>query len=114
MKLLRYGLPGKEQPGVLDQNGQIRSLQGIVSDLAGAALSAASIAKLRALDLAKLPVVEPGTRIGPCVAQVGKLMGIGLNYADHAAETGATLPKEPVLFMKATSSINGPHDDVRV
>lgn len=112
MKLLRFGPRGQEQPGLLDPSGNIRSLAGILDDLAGDALSNASLAKLRALDPASLPLVDPSTRIGPCVAGVGKFMGIGLNYAEHAAETGAAIPKEPVLFMKTTSSINGPFDDV--
>jgi 2,4-didehydro-3-deoxy-L-rhamnonate hydrolase len=112
MKLLRFGPRGQEQPGLLDPAGNIRSLAGIVDDLAGDALSNASLSKLRALDLASLPLVDPATRIGPCVGRVGKFMGIGLNYAEHAAETGAAIPKEPVLFMKTTSSINGPFDDV--
>jgi 2-keto-4-pentenoate hydratase/2-oxohepta-3-ene-1,7-dioic acid hydratase in catechol pathway len=112
MKLLRFGPRGQEQPGLLDSAGNIRSLAGIIDDLAGDVLSNASLNKLRALDPESLPLVDPATRIGPCVAGVGKFMGIGLNYAEHAAETGAAIPKEPVLFMKATSSINGPFDDV--
>lgn len=112
MKLLRFGPPGQEQPGLLDTAGKIRSLAGVIDDVAGNNLSAASLAKLRAIDPASLPLVEAGVRIGPCVSGVGKFMGIGLNYADHAAETGAKLPTEPVLFMKATSSINGPFDNV--
>ena len=112
MKLLRYGPPGEEQPGLLDAEGRIRSLDGVIDDVAGAALSAASLQRLRAIDPATLPLVEPPVRLGPCVGRVGKLMGIGLNYAEHAAETGAKVPNEPVLFMKATSSICGPYDDV--
>ena len=112
MKLLRYGPPGEEQPGLLDAEGRIRSLDGVIDDVAGAALSAASLQRLRAIDPATLPLVEPPVRLGPCVGRVGKLMGIGLNYAEHAAETGARVPNEPVLFMKATSSICGPYDDV--
>lgn len=112
MKLLRYGPPGEEQPGLLDAEGRIRSLDGVIDDVAGAALSAASLQRLRAIDPATLPLVEPPVRLGPCVGRVGKLMGIGLNYAEHAAETGAKVPAEPVLFMKATSSICGPYDDV--
>jgi 2-keto-4-pentenoate hydratase/2-oxohepta-3-ene-1,7-dioic acid hydratase in catechol pathway len=114
MKLLRFGPPGKEQPGVLDSAGRIRSLGGVIDDLAGSALSAASLDKLRLIDPASLPLVESSVRIGPCVGRVGKLMGIGLNYADHAAETGAKLPAEPVLFMKATSCICGPNDELRI
>lgn len=114
MKLLRYGAVGQEQPGVLDRDGKIRSLRGVVDDIAGAALSAASLAKLRAIDPATLPLVEGPVRIGPCVGRVGKFMCIGLNYAEHAAETGAKVPDEPVLFMKATSAIVGPNDDLQI
>ena len=114
MKLLRYGPPGEEQPGLLDKDGRIRSLQSIVDDFAGVALSTASLARLRAIDPASLPLIDESTRLGPCVARVGKFMGIGLNYAEHAAETGAKIPTEPVLFMKAPSCINGPYDDVRI
>jgi 2-keto-4-pentenoate hydratase/2-oxohepta-3-ene-1,7-dioic acid hydratase in catechol pathway len=112
MKLLRYGPAGKEQPGMLDSAGQIRSLSGVIDDVAGAALSAASLERLRAIDPTSLPLVEEPVRLGSCVGRVGKLMGIGLNYADHAREQEAKLPAEPVLFMKATSSIIGPYDDV--
>lgn len=112
MKLLRFGPTGQEQPGLLDASGNIRSLAGIIDDLAGDALSTTSLKKLRAIDPASLPLVDPATRIGPCVTRVGKFMGIGLNYAEHAEEQGAKIPKEPVLFMKATSSINGPFDNV--
>src|SRR5690242_2912387 len=114
MKLLRYGPRGDERPGLLDRDGRIRSLVGIVDDVAGSVLSRDSLEKMRRLDEAKLPVVELPVRIGPCVGRVGKIMCIGLNYADHAAETGAKLPAEPVLFMKATSAINGPYDDIRI
>jgi 2-keto-4-pentenoate hydratase/2-oxohepta-3-ene-1,7-dioic acid hydratase in catechol pathway len=113
MKLLRYGAVGQEQPGVLDRDGKIRSLRGVVDDIAGAALSAASLAKLRAIDPVSLPLVEGPVRIGPCVGRV-KFMCIGLNYAEHAAETGAKVPDEPVLFMKATSAIVGPNDDLQI
>ena len=112
MKLLRYGPAGKEQPGMLHSAGQIRSLSGVIDDVGGAALSAASLERLRAIDPTSLPRVEEPVRLGPCVGRVGKLMGIGLNYADHAREQEAKLPAEPVLFMKATSSIIGPYDDV--
>jgi ureidoglycolate lyase len=114
MKLLRYGSVGEEQPAVLDREGRIRSLRGVVDDIAGAALSAASLAKLRAVDPHSLPLVEGPVRIGPCVGRVGKFMCIGLNYAEHAAETGAKVPDEPVLFMKATSAIVGPNDDLQI
>ncbi|MGD9634635.1 MAG: fumarylacetoacetate hydrolase family protein [Pirellulales bacterium] len=112
MKLLRFGPVGQEKPGLVDAAGKIRSLVGVIDDVAGAALSNASLAKLRTIEPEKLPVVDAGVRIGPCVAGVGKFMGIGLNYAEHAAETGAKIPTEPVLFMKATSSITGPNDNI--
>ncbi len=112
MKLLRYGSPGSEKPGMLDAEGKIRSLEGVIDDLAGDALSDASFEKLRALDPTTLPEVDASTRLGPCVAGVGKIMCIGLNYSDHAAEAGMEVPPEPVLFMKATSAISGPNDDV--
>ena len=114
MRLLRFGEPGKERPGLLDPAGEIRSLEGVIDDLAGEALSATSLDKLWSIDSLSLPLVDSSTRIGPCVGRVGKLMGIGLNYAEHAAETGAKIPAEPVLFMKATSSICGPRDDIRL
>jgi ureidoglycolate lyase len=114
MKLLRFGPPGQEQPGLLDSGGEIRSLVGVVDDISGDALSEASLAKLRGLDPKSLPLVKQPVRIGPCVSGVGKIMCIGLNYAEHAVETGAKLPTEPVLFMKATSAICGPNDDVRI
>ena len=112
MKLLRYGEPGAEKPGVLDAEGHLRELSGVIPDVAGAALGRESLAKLRALDLARLPRVAGEPRLGPCVGGTGKVMCIGLNYADHAAETGAAVPAEPVLFMKPTSAISGPNDDV--
>ena len=114
MKLLRYGAPGQEQPGIVDTTGNIRSLSGVINDLAGEALSPASLDKLRSLDLNSLPLVEKATRLGPCVAGIGKFMCIGLNYSEHAAETGAAIPTEPILFMKATSAVVGPNDDVRI
>ncbi len=112
MKLLRYGALGHEQPGLVDSKGQIRSLVGAINDVAEAALSVESLQHLRDIDPTSLPLVKPPIRVGPCVGRVGKLMGIGLNYAEHAAEQDAKIPKEPVLFMKATSSIIGPYDDV--
>ncbi|WP_374466481.1 fumarylacetoacetate hydrolase family protein [Ferrovibrio sp.] len=112
MKLLRYGPVGQEKPGLLDATGAIRDLSGIVPDINGAVLNPAGQAKLKALDPAKLPVVAGNPRLGPCVAGVGKFICIGLNYSDHAAETGATVPPEPIIFMKATSAITGPNDDV--
>ena len=112
MRLLRYGHPDGEKPGLLDREHVIRDLSGEVEDLAGDALLPDSIDRLRRLDVSALPAVAPGVRIGPCVAQVGKLVGIGLNYSDHAAESGMDLPSEPVLFMKATSAVSGPYDQV--
>src|SRR5947207_3379996 len=112
MKLLRYGLPGHEKPGALDANGQIRDLSQLVPDIAEAVLQPESIERLKKTDLVKLPRVDSTVRIGPCVGHVGKFICVGLNYADHAAEAGAAVPSEPVLFMKATSAICGPNDDV--
>lgn len=114
MKLLRYGPPGREKPGLLDPHGRLRSLEGVLEDLRGAALSRAGLERLRALDFAALPLVEGQPRLGPCVAGTGKFLCIGLNYSDHARESGMTVPAEPVLFMKATSAIAGPNDDVRM
>ncbi|GGF25693.1 2-hydroxyhepta-2,4-diene-1,7-dioate isomerase [Aliidongia dinghuensis] len=112
MKLLRYGPAGQEKPGILDRDGKIRDLAGVVDDIAGDALSPAGLAKLRALDPATLPLVAGSPRLGACVGRVGKFVAVGLNYSDHAAETGAKVPEEPILFMKATSSIVGPNDTV--
>ncbi len=112
MKLLRYGPTGNEQPGLLDSAGNVRSLTTVIDDIGGDALSQASLKKLTALNPEQLPLVEKGVRLGPCVTGVGKIMCIGLNYADHVAETGATAPAEPKLFMKATSAITGPNDEV--
>lgn len=114
MKLLRFGERGQEKPGLLDAAGQIRSLEGHVDDLAGEVLSEESLAKLRRLDVDTLPRVNQDMRLGPCVAGTSKIIGIGLNYADHAAETGAQIPTEPVIFMKATTAISGPSDDVEI
>jgi 2-keto-4-pentenoate hydratase/2-oxohepta-3-ene-1,7-dioic acid hydratase in catechol pathway len=114
MKLLRYGAAGAEKPGLLDADGQLRDLSGVVDDIAGAALGDASIAKLRDVDPTSLPLVEGNPRLGACVGQVGKFICIGLNYADHAAESGMALPDEPVIFFKATSAICGPNDDVEI
>ena len=108
MKLLRYGDRGQEKPGMLDGDGALRDLSGQVHDLAGEVLTPAGLNKLRALDPASLPKVAGSPRIGPCVAQVGKFICIGLNYADHAAESGLEVPPEPVVFFKATSAIQGP------
>ena len=112
MKLLRYGLPGEERPGVLASDGTIRDLSNLIPDLAGPALLPGSLEKLRRTDISLLPRVAGQPRIGPCVGGVGKFICIGLNYSDHAAESGMAVPAEPVVFMKATSSICGPDDDV--
>lgn len=114
MKLLRYGAPGQERPGVLDNNGQIRDLSQHIADVSGEALLPASLEKLRALDIDQLPLVAGQPRLGPCVGHIGKFICIGLNYADHAAETGAAIPGEPVVFSKWTSAVVGPNDDVQI
>ena len=118
MKLLRHGPRGQERPGVLDAEGRVRDLSAFIADIAGDALTAAGLARLREIDIAALPLV-PGTpqaelRLGPCVGTVGKFICIGLNYADHAAESGMALPAEPVVFSKWTSAIVGPDDDVEI
>ena len=110
MKLLRYGAKGQEKPGILDADGNIRSLAGIVKDIDGGVL--ADLSAIRAADIASLPLVEKGVRIAEPVARVGKFICIGLNYSDHAKESGMPEPAEPIIFMKATSAIIGPNDDV--
>jgi 2-keto-4-pentenoate hydratase/2-oxohepta-3-ene-1,7-dioic acid hydratase in catechol pathway len=112
MKLLRYGENGREKPGILDRNGAIRDLSGLVGDLAGAALGQESLARLNALDLAALPLVEGAPRLGPPVGLVPKFLGIGLNYRDHAEETGMPIPEVPIVFAKASSCVSGPTDPV--
>lgn len=112
MKLVRFGSTGAERPGLVLADGAIADLSGVIPDVAGIALSPDTLAKLRALDATKLPRAPAGARLGACVGAVGKFIAIGLNYADHAAETGAKLPSEPILFMKATSCIVGPNDTV--
>ena len=112
MKLLRYGPAGKEKPGMLDASGAIRDLSGVIPDLAGDALSPNALAKLAALDPATLPKVDGNPRLGPPVSGMKNLVCIGLNYADHAAETGAPVPKEPIVFLKSLGALNGPNDDV--
>lgn len=114
MKLLRYGEMGQERPALLDANGQIRDLSGAVDDIAEDTLTPEGLARLGEIDPETLPLVEGEPRIGACVGHVGKLICVGLNYADHAAEAGMDLPPEPILFMKATSSICGPNDDIRI
>jgi 2-keto-4-pentenoate hydratase/2-oxohepta-3-ene-1,7-dioic acid hydratase in catechol pathway len=112
LKLVRFGAAGAERPGLVTADGGIADLSGVIPDLSGPALSPASLHEIGALDVSKLPRVPGGERLGPCVGNVGKFVAIGLNYADHAAETGAKLPSEPIVFMKATSCIVGPNDTV--
>ncbi len=114
MKLLRYGRTGKEKPGLLDADGRIRDLSGHVPDIGGSAISPRSLKALARLNTADLPLVKGNPRLGPCVAGTGKFICIGLNYADHAAESGLNVPPEPVVFMKATSAIIGPSDEVEI
>ncbi|HTJ99887.1 MAG TPA: fumarylacetoacetate hydrolase family protein [Bordetella sp.] len=114
MKLLRYGAKGQEKPGLLDPQGRIRDLSGHIADIGAAALLPDSLARLKALDPAALPLVAGTPRLGPCVTGTGKFICIGLNYSDHAAETGATVPPEPIIFMKATSAITGPNDPIEI
>ena len=112
MKLVRYGANGSEKPGLLDDTGQLRDLSGHIADITGSTLDDASIAKLRAIDQTSLPIVVGDPRVGPCVGNIGKFLCIGLNYSDHAAETGAKIPEHPILFFKANSAIVGAYDDV--
>ena len=112
MKLVRYGNVGEEKPGLLDDSGVLRDLSGEVADIASEVLSDEALDRLRALDAPSLPAVEGNPRLGPCVGQIGKFMCIGLNYTDHAEETGNPIPEHPILFMKANSAIVGPNDDV--
>lgn len=114
MKLLRFGPVGQEKPGLIDHQGKLRDLSGIVTDIAGDVLSDDSLAALRALDPTTLPLVEGEPRIGACVGRIGKFICVGLNYADHARETGKEPPAEPILFMKATSAVCGPNDDIEI
>ncbi len=112
MKLVRYGAPGAERPGILDGDGRIRDVSNLVADFAGEALSPASLERIRNADLAALPLVEADVRLGSCVAKPGHFIAIGLNYVDHAHESNMPIPGEPVVFSKAPSSISGPTDDV--
>ena len=114
MKLLRHGAPGAEKPGLLDADGRIRDLSAHVNDLAGRWLTPEGLAEIAALDVSSLPLVDGNPRLGACVAGTGKFICIGLNYSDHAAETGASVPSEPIIFMKATSAIVGPNDDIEI
>ena len=112
MKLMRIGAKGAERPALFHSDGTIRDLSELVTDIGGVTLSDSSLAKIASSDIDKLPVIDASERIGACVNPVGKFICIGLNYADHAAETGAKIPEEPILFMKATSAVMGPNDDV--
>jgi 2,4-diketo-3-deoxy-L-fuconate hydrolase len=112
MKLVRFGSPGHEKPGLVDSSGQVRDLSAHVSDLSGNALGPDSLARIAGIDPSSLPSIPMGTRLGPCVAGVGNFIAIGLNFADHAAETGAPIPAEPIIFNKAPSCIVGPNDDI--
>ncbi|SKC89199.1 2-keto-4-pentenoate hydratase/2-oxohepta-3-ene-1,7-dioic acid hydratase (catechol pathway) [Burkholderia sp. YR290] len=114
MKLLRYGPPGGEKPGLLDTDGNVRDLSGHVADISGDVLLPDSLARLKALDVTSLPRVGGDPRLGPCVGGTRKFICIGLNYSDHAAETGAAIPPEPIVFMKATSAIVGPNDAIEI
>lgn len=114
MKLLRYGPAGGEKPGILDAQGGIRDLSAIVPDIAGDTLLPASLERLRTIDPATLPAVQGAPRLGPCVGRVGKFICVGLNYSDHAAESNMAVPAEPIIFMKATSAIVGPNDDLEI
>jgi 2-keto-4-pentenoate hydratase/2-oxohepta-3-ene-1,7-dioic acid hydratase in catechol pathway len=114
MKLLRFGPVGQERPALIDADGDMRDLSVHVSDIGGAALGHEGLARIRAIDPSTLPRVDPAVRIGPCITGVGKFICIGLNYADHAAESGMAVPSEPVVFMKATSAITGPNDQVEI
>jgi 2-keto-4-pentenoate hydratase/2-oxohepta-3-ene-1,7-dioic acid hydratase in catechol pathway len=112
MKLVRYGQPGKEKPGLIDADGKLRDLSGVIADVTPEHLSDKALAKLAKLKADKLPLVKGKKRFGPPVSHVGKFIAIGLNYADHAAESGMPIPKEPIVFMKSTTCIQGPDDDV--
>jgi 2,4-diketo-3-deoxy-L-fuconate hydrolase len=114
MKLLRFGASGQEKPGILDSQGKVRDLSAVIDDIAGDLLSDETLQTLRDTDLSSLPEVAADVRLGPCVGRVGKFICIGLNYSDHAAETGAEVPPEPVVFNKWTSAICGPNDDVEI
>jgi 2-keto-4-pentenoate hydratase/2-oxohepta-3-ene-1,7-dioic acid hydratase in catechol pathway len=114
MKLVRYGAPGREKPGIIDDKGRIRDLSGVVPDIAGDTLGPKGLAKIRKAGIDKLPLVKSGTRLGPCVGGTRHFIAIGLNYADHAAEAGLPLPQEPIIFEKAPSCIVGPNDDIMV
>ena len=114
MKLLRFGEMGKEKPGILDSNGKIRDLSGHIPDINGETISKEGLHKISSIDHMSLPIAPEGIRLGACVGSIGKFLCIGLNYSDHAAESGMPVPKEPILFSKATSAVVGPNDDVEI
>ncbi|MBV1866280.1 MAG: fumarylacetoacetate hydrolase family protein [Rhodobacteraceae bacterium] len=114
MKLLRFGPVGQEKPGILDDEGNIRDLSGVITDVSGTNLSDETLTRIRTLNPKDLPLVQGDPRLGPCVGNVGKFICVGLNYADHAAEAGMELPQEPIIFSKATSAIIGPNDTVEI
>ena len=114
MKLVRYGKPGKEKPGLIDAAGKLRDLSEIIDDIHGESLSPRVLARLAKIAPDALPAVRGNPRLGPCVSKVGNFIAVGLNYADHAAELGMAIPKEPILFTKAPSCIVGPNDDVMI
>jgi 2-keto-4-pentenoate hydratase/2-oxohepta-3-ene-1,7-dioic acid hydratase in catechol pathway len=114
MKLVRYGRPGKEKPGLFDEEGRLRDLSGVIPDVDGAVLSDRALRKIARIDFKTLPLVRGNPRIGVPVKGVGKFIGIGMNYSDHAAEIGAPIPKEPIVFMKAISCLSGPDDPIQL
>lgn len=114
MKLVRFGAAGEEKPGLIDGDGRVRSLEGVVDDVAGAVLGDASLARLAEIDSSSLPLVDDDVRLGPCVGQIGKILCIGLNYSDFAAKSGMDTPTQPLLFMKPTSTVVGPNDAVEI
>src|SRR3954469_1047526 len=114
MKLVRFGAPGREKPGIIDDQGRIRDLSKVVPDIAGETLSPKGLNRIKKTDVSTLPTVKAGTRLGPCVGGTRPFIAIGLNYADHAAETGAQIPKEPIIFQKAPTCIVGPNDDTMI
>jgi 2-keto-4-pentenoate hydratase/2-oxohepta-3-ene-1,7-dioic acid hydratase in catechol pathway len=114
MKLLRFGEIGKEKPGILDKEGKIRDLSSHLSDINGENINAEGLKKISAIDLSSLPIIPENTRLGSCVGDIGKFLCIGLNYSDHAAESGLPVPSEPILFSKATSAVVGPNDNIEI
>ena len=114
MKLIRHGNKGQEKPGILDADGNIRDLSSIVTDIDGQSLSPDSLSSLSQVDIMNLPAVDSSTRLGSCVGNIGKLVCIGLNYSDHAKESGMPIPTEPIVFMKATNAISGPNDNIEL